>query len=88
MSPARGSLAFTEYEPVDHRPIGFSPRTADDEYMERALTLTCPQCGTEFSSALQMDAETFTKIRLQNNIERCSQCGYSKRYQKGDYFFV
>jgi predicted RNA-binding Zn-ribbon protein involved in translation (DUF1610 family) len=51
------------------------------------LSLTCPQCGAEFPSAIQMDAETWAKIRLQNNIERCSECGFSKRYQKSDYFF-
>lgn len=61
---------------------------ADNSFMERTLSLTCPRCGTEFASALQMDPETFAKIRLQTNIERCPNCGYSKRYQKGDYFFV
>jgi hypothetical protein len=34
-----------------------------------------------------MDPETFAKIKLDNNIERCSNCGYSKRYQRGNYFF-
>ena len=54
-------------------------------YME--LSLTCPRCGEEFPSAIQMDAETFTKIRLNDLIERCAQCGFSKRYQKAEYFF-
>jgi hypothetical protein len=61
---------------------------ADTTSMEMTLTLTCPRCGAEFASALQMDAPTWTKIRLDGNIERCSNCGYSKRYQKADYFFA
>jgi predicted nucleic-acid-binding Zn-ribbon protein len=56
--------------------------------MEMTLTLTCPRCGAEFASAIQMDAPTWAKIRLDSNIERCSNCGYSKRYQKADYFFA
>jgi uncharacterized Zn finger protein len=56
--------------------------------MERILSLTCPKCGAEFTSALQMDPETFGKIRGENNMERCSDCGFVKRYQKADYFFV
>ena len=69
---------------------GLFPRgaDADNSYMERTLSQTCPQCGQEFASALQMDPETFAKIKLENNIERCSICGYSKRYQKPDYFFT
>jgi transcription elongation factor Elf1 len=53
-----------------------------------ALTLTCPRCGEEFASAIQMDEPTWAKIRLDANIERCSNCGYSKRYEKADYFFA
>jgi predicted nucleic-acid-binding Zn-ribbon protein len=58
--------------------------------MEMTLKLACPQCGTEFESAIQMDAPTWAQIRVQEqgNIERCSHCGYSKRYQKADYFFA
>jgi hypothetical protein len=56
--------------------------------MELTLSLACPQCGAEFASAIQMDAATWAKIKLENNIERCSSCGFSKRYQKSDYFFV
>jgi predicted RNA-binding Zn-ribbon protein involved in translation (DUF1610 family) len=56
--------------------------------MEMALSLTCPQCGIEFASAIQMDAPTWANIRLVANIERCSNCGYSKRYLKADYFYA
>jgi transcription elongation factor Elf1 len=56
--------------------------------MEMTLSLTCPQCGAEFASAIQMDAETWAKIKVEGNIERCASCGFSKRYQKSDYFFA
>jgi hypothetical protein len=56
--------------------------------MEMTLSLTCPQCGVEFASAIQMDAPTWTTIKLQSNIERCSACGSARRYQKPDYFFT
>jgi len=55
--------------------------------MEMTLSLTCPQCGAEFA-AIQMDAPTWARIRMETNIERCSHCGFSKRYQKSDYFFA
>jgi DNA-directed RNA polymerase subunit RPC12/RpoP len=56
--------------------------------VERILSLTCRECGKEFPSALQMDPETFTKIKVENNLERCPHCGFARRYQKGDYFFA
>ena len=56
--------------------------------MERTLSLTCPQCGSEFASALQMDPRTFATIRVENNMERCMNCSFVKRYQKADYFFL
>lgn len=56
--------------------------------MEMSLSLTCPQCGSEFASAIQMDAPTWATIKMETNIERCSNCGYSKRYIKGDYFYA
>jgi DNA-directed RNA polymerase subunit RPC12/RpoP len=56
--------------------------------MERTLSLTCRECGKDFASALQMDPETFTKIKVENNLERCSHCGSARRYQKDDYFFI
>jgi transcription elongation factor Elf1 len=62
-------------------------RCADIAGVEMDLCLTCPQCGAEFRSAIQMDKETWTKIKVEHNIERCSACGFSKRYQKSDYFF-
>jgi predicted nucleic-acid-binding Zn-ribbon protein len=56
--------------------------------MEMTLSLTCPQCGAEFPSTIQMDAETWAKIQMEGNIERCANCGYTKPYQKSDYVFV
>jgi hypothetical protein len=56
--------------------------------IEMPIRLRCPQCGTEFQSAIQMDRETWIKIRVEDNIERCRGCGFSKRYQKADYFFA
>jgi hypothetical protein len=35
-----------------------------------------------------MDPETFTKIRVENNVERCPFCGFARRYQKDEYFFL
>ena len=56
--------------------------------MEMSLSLTCPQCGSEFASAIQMDAPTWATIKMETNIERCSNCGYRKRYIKADYFYA
>jgi hypothetical protein len=69
-------------------PIGQKRLGVDNLVMERILSLTCPNCGAEFASAMQIDAETWAKIRVENNIERCSVCGFSRRYQKGEYFFT
>jgi hypothetical protein len=41
------------------------------------LSLACPQCGDEFASAIQMDAKTWATIKLENNIERWPNCGFS-----------
>ena len=83
---ARGNSRATRNAAV--RTIRLGAASADIEVMERTLSLTCPQCGQEFASALRMDTETFAKIKLESNIERCSNCGYSKRYHKDDYFFA
>jgi DNA-directed RNA polymerase subunit RPC12/RpoP len=58
------------------------------QLMDRTLSLTCRTCGKEFPSALQMDPETFTDIRVDRNLERCPHCGYAHRYEKANYFFV
>jgi len=50
------------------------------------LSLVCRECGQEFASAMQMDPETFTKIKVENMLERCPFCSCARRYKKSDYF--
>ena len=50
-------------------------------------SLVCPGCGATFASAMQMDQETFEKIRVENILERCSECGQASRFSKPDYTF-
>jgi hypothetical protein len=52
------------------------------------LTLTCPHCGREFPSVIQMDPETWEAIRIDLHvIERCPDCGWSSPFSKSEYFF-
>jgi DNA-directed RNA polymerase subunit RPC12/RpoP len=50
--------------------------------------LSCPQCGAEFTSALRMELETYAKTPVENNMVRCTNCGFVKRYQNPDSFFT
>lgn len=56
--------------------------------MEMTLSLSCPDCGAKFTSTIQMDPDTWVGIEVENNLERCSCCGFFRRYQKFDYFFT
>jgi hypothetical protein len=56
--------------------------------MEIGLSLTCPSCGRRFASALQMDRETFERIKLEGQRDRCPFCGTSSWFEKGDYMFT
>jgi hypothetical protein len=57
--------------------------------METTLSLTCPQCGAEFASAIQVDAPTWPGMKIEKvNIERCLRCGAAGRYAKDDYYFA
>ncbi len=58
-----------------------APENAD------VLSLECPDCGTMFPSAMQMDPPTFATIRLESMLERCSACGHASRFAKQDYRF-
>jgi phage terminase large subunit GpA-like protein len=52
------------------------------------MHLTCPHCGESFASAMQIDPETWERIRMNDGmLERCPHCGRSSRFAKGDYFF-
>ena len=52
------------------------------------MHLTCPHCGESFVSVIQIDPETWDRIRMNDGmIERCTHCGRSSRFAKGDYFF-
>jgi len=55
---------------------------------QSTLTLTCPYCGREFPSVIQMDPETWGAIRMDLHvIERCPDCGWSSPFSKSEYFF-
>jgi hypothetical protein len=77
-------------------PVGFlrinplSPGQGDEtdnSVMVEELSVTCPHCGKRFASALQMDEETFSRIRIIEHIECCRQCGQANRFHKQDYYF-
>ena len=52
------------------------------------LSLRCPDCGAKLASAIRMDPGTWAGTKVENNLERCSCCGFFRRYQKFDYFFA
>ncbi len=55
---------------------------------DAVLTVTCPECGRSFASAIQMDPPTWEGIRMNDGmVERCTHCGHATRFSKGDYFF-
>jgi len=51
------------------------------------LRLVCPRCGETFPSAMQMDEQTFAKIRVRSMLERCRACHEASRFKKSDYSF-
>jgi hypothetical protein len=52
------------------------------------LSAMCPHCERWFASAIQMDRETWERIRMNSGlIERCFHCGRASRFSKGDYSF-
>jgi hypothetical protein len=51
------------------------------------LSLTCPHCGQRFPSAMQPDAETFSKMRVHRLVECCRACGHTSRFEKSDYYY-
>lgn len=53
----------------------------------KRLCLVCPHCGATFPSAMQMDPESFAKIRVVKVLERCSACTQASRFNKADYSF-
>jgi hypothetical protein len=67
------------------------PHPADTYEVERTerpeLCLVCPRCGETFPSAMQMDEQTFTKIRVADMLERCRACHEASRFNKVDYHF-
>jgi hypothetical protein len=55
---------------------------------QATLGSTCPNCGEWFASAMQIDRETWAKIRVRNGMmERCSHCQHASRFEKGNYSF-
>jgi predicted RNA-binding Zn-ribbon protein involved in translation (DUF1610 family) len=54
---------------------------------KEVLSLPCPDCGQSFASAIQMDPQTFEKIRLDSMLERCSSCGRASQFTKTNYYF-
>jgi len=51
------------------------------------LSVVCPACGASFASSIQVDAETFEKMRMNDVLERCSECHEASRFDKRDYSF-
>jgi hypothetical protein len=52
------------------------------------LSLTCPNCGHRFSSAMQPDPKTFAKMRVQRLVECCRVCSHTSRFEKDDYYYA
>jgi C4-type Zn-finger protein len=60
---------------------------ADNSVIVEELSVTCPDCGKRFASALQMDEETFSRFRIIEHTECCRRCGRANRFRKQDYYF-
>jgi len=71
-------MAYPADRPICRQPLA----------VERKPSLTCRECRKEFASALAMEPPTLTQLKVENNLERCPHCGFARRYQKADYFFI
>jgi hypothetical protein len=56
--------------------------------MAAELSLTCQVCGRRFTAALQIDRETFERIRIPDQFECCRFCTQARRYSRDDYYFA
>ena len=66
------------------------PRRVDTDRVtsdDHVLSVTCPACGASFASSIQVDRETFDKMRLDDVLERCSACHEASRFDKSAYSF-
>ena len=89
MSTIRGqSRASTESHPSTHTgPFRLVVTTSMGKDQRPELGLVCRSCGEWFSSLIQMDRESFDKIRLDRLTECCSHCGHRAQYDKAEYGF-
>ena len=37
---------------------------------------------------MQMDPETFERMRLSEMLEHCAECGFASKFTKADYHFL
>ena len=51
------------------------------------LSLVCPGCGRQFSSAMQMAPSVFEQITLGRMLECCPHCDEAYAFSASDYLY-